>query len=168
MRIILVGGVDAWRFASTLKARDIPVILGSAHNLPLRRSESNETIYAAAGKLAAAGVRIAIANDGDSMSSSNERNLPYQAASYAAFGLGAEAALRAITLTPAEMLGVADRLGSLEAGKDATLFVSNGDVLDARTQVQRAWILGREIDLANRHSRLYEKYQRKYRGEAKE
>ena len=168
LRIILVGGTDAWRFASTLKARDIPVILGSAHNVPLRRWESYETVYAAAGKLAAAGVRIAIANDGDSMSSSNERNLPYQAASYAAFGLGAEAALRAITLGPAEMLGVADRLGSLDVGKDATLFVTDGDVLDARTRVERAWILGREIDLGIRHSRLYEKYQRKYRGEAKD
>lgn len=168
LRIVLFGGPDAWRFAATLKARDIPVILGSAHNVPLRRWESYETVYAAAGKLAAAGVRIAIANDGDSMSSSNERNLPYQAASYAAFGLGAEAALRAITLGPAEILGVSDRLGSLEVGKDATLFVSDGDVLDARTRVERAWIMGREIDLANRHSRLYEKYQRKYRGEAKD
>ncbi len=169
LRVILVGGADAWRFATTLAARDIPVILGSAHNMPLRRSEGYETLYAAAGKLAAAGVRIAIANDGDSMSSSNERNLPYQAASYVAFGLGAPAALRAITLGAAELLGVADRLGSLEAGKDATLFVADGDVFDARTRVERAWIRGREVDLANnRHSRLHEKYQRKYRGEAKD
>jgi imidazolonepropionase-like amidohydrolase len=168
LRIVIVGGVDAWRFAATLKAQDVPVILGSAHNLPLRRWESYDVVYASAGKLAEAGVRIAIANDGDSMSSSNERNLPYQAASYAAFGLGAEAALRAITLGPAEILGVADRLGSLDIGKDATLFVASGDVLDARSHVERAWIGGREIDLATRHTELYEKYQRKYRGETKD
>jgi len=168
LRIAIVGGTDAWRFAATLAAREVPVILGSAHNLPLRRWEAHDTVYASAGILAAAGVRIAIANDGDSMSSANERNLAYQAASYAAHGLGAEAALRAITLGPAEILGVSARLGSLDVGKDATLFVTDGDVLDARTSVRRAWINGREIDLASRHTRLYEKYQRKYRGEPSE
>lgn len=168
LRIVLVGGGDAWRFATTLKARDIAVVLGSSHNTPMRRWEGYDTVYASAGKLVAAGVRLVIANDGESMASSNERNLPYQAASYAAFGLGAEAALRAITLTPAEVLGVADRIGSLDVGKDATLFVADGDILDGRTHVERAWIRGHELDLANRHTRLYEKYQGKYRGEAKE
>lgn len=166
LRIVLVGGVDAWRFADTLKARDVPVILGSSHNLPLRRWEAYDTIYANAGKLAKAGVRFAIANDAGG--SSNERNLPYQAASYAAYGLGAENALRAITLSPAEILGVADRLGSLDAGKDATLFVANGDALEDATQVERAWIQGREVSMANKHTRLYEKYQRKYEGKPRD
>lgn len=164
LRIVLVGGSDAWRFADTLKARDIAVILGSSHSLPARRWESYDAVYAAAGKLAQAGVRVAIANDSGP---SFERNLPYQAASYAAFGMGEEAALRAITLTPAEILGVADRLGSLDAGKDATLFVADGDALEDRTVVERAWIQGREVDLSDKHTRLYEKYQSKYRGEAK-
>jgi len=168
LRIVLVGGGDAWRFAATLKSRDIAVVLGSAHNVPMRRWEGYDTVYSSAGKLAAAGVRLVIANDGESMASSNERNLPYQAASYATFGLGAEAALRAITLTPAEVLGVADRIGSLDIGKDATLFVADGDVLDGRTRVERAWIRGREVDLTSRHTRLHDKYQRKYRGEAKD
>ena len=110
------------------------------------------------------GVRLAIANDAGP---SFERNLPYQAASYAAFGLGEEAALRAITLGAAEILGVADRLGSLDVGKDATLFVANGDALDDRSGVERAWIGGREIDVSSKHTRLYEKYQSKYRGEPK-
>lgn len=166
LRIVLVGGVDAWRFADTLRARDVPVILGSSHNLPLRRWEAYDTVYANASKLAKAGVRFAIANDGGS--ASNERNLPYQAASYAAFGLGAEAALRAITLSPAEILGVADRLGSLDAGKDATLFVANGDALEDTTQVERAWIQGREVSMANKQTRLYEKYQRKYDGKPRD
>jgi imidazolonepropionase-like amidohydrolase len=166
LRIVLVGGVDAWRFADTLKARDVPVILGSSHNLPVRRGDAYDTIFANAGKLAKAGVRFAIANDGGG--SSNERNLPYQAASYAAFGLGAENALRAITLSPAEILGVADRLGSLDTGKDATVFVADGDALEDTTQVVRAWIQGREVNMANKQTRLYEKYQRKYEGKPRD
>jgi imidazolonepropionase-like amidohydrolase len=161
LRMVLVGGMDAWRFAATLKARDIPVILGSSHNLPLRRWESYDTLYSAAGKLAAAGVRLAIANESGGM---NERNLPYQAASYAAFGLGADAALRAITLGAAEILGVEQRLGSLDVGKDATLFVSDGDALENYTKVERAWIQGREMNLSSKHTRLYEKYRGKFEG----
>lgn len=167
LRIVIVGGADAWRLAAAIKAQDVPVILGSSHNLPMRRWEGYDTAFAAAGRLAAAGVTLAIANDGDAMAAMNERNLPYQAASYAAHGLGAEAALRAITLAPAQILGVADRLGSLEAGKDATLFVADGDILDIRAVVERAWVAGREVDLANKQSRLYQQYQRKYRGEPK-
>lgn len=164
VRLVLVGGTDAWRFAGTLKARDIPVILGSSHNLPLRRWESYDTIYAAAGKLAAAGVRLAIANESGS---SNERNLPYQAASYAAFGLDRDVALRAITLSAAEILGIDQRLGSLDVGKDATLFVADGDALENFTKVERAWIQGHEIDLSNRQTQLYEKYRSKFEGKAK-
>ncbi|MFO1515577.1 MAG: amidohydrolase family protein [Lysobacterales bacterium] len=164
LRLVLVGGSDAWRFADTLKAQDVAVILGSSHSLPARRWEAYDTVYASAAKLAKAGVRLAIANDAGP---SFERNLPYQAASYAAFGLGEEAALRAITLGAAEILGVADRLGSLDVGKDATLFVANGDALDDRSGVERAWIGGREIDVSSKHTRLYEKYQSKYRGEPK-
>lgn len=167
LRPVIVGGGDAWRLAATLKAQDVPVILGSSHNPPKRRWEAYDSVFAAAGKLAAAGVRFAIANDGDGMAASFERNLPYQAASYAAFGLGEEGALRAITLAPAEILGVADRLGSLDVGKQATLFVASGDVLDARNAVERVWIDGREVDLSTKHTRLYDKYQRKYRGEPK-
>lgn len=167
LRMVLVGGADAWRVASALKAQDVAVILGSSHDLPLRRWEDYDSVYASAGKLAAAGVTIAIANEGDTMAATNERNLPYQAASYAAYGLDEAAALRAITLTPAEILGVADRIGSLDVGKAATLFVASGDVLDIRTAVERAWIDGHEIDLANKHSRLNEKYEGKYAGKPK-
>lgn len=164
LRIVLVGGMDAWRFAATLRARDIPVILGSSHNLPLRRWESYDTLYAAAGKLAAAGVRLAIANESGS---ANERNLPYQAATYAAFGLDRATALRAITLSAAEILGVDQRLGSLDVGKDATLFVADGDALENFTKVERAWVQGHEIDLSNRQTRLYDKYRSKYEGKPK-
>lgn len=162
--VVLVGGRDAWRLAEQLAERDIPVILESSHNLPLRRWEAYDSVYSNAAQLADAGVTIVIANDGNPMASANERNLPYQAASYAAYGLGKDAALRAITLTPAEILGVAERMGSLDVGKDATLFVADGEALDIRSHVLRAWIQGHEISLENRQTELRDKYQRKYQG----
>ncbi len=161
-RPVLVGGADAWRIADVLAARRIPVILGPANALPRHRGDAIDAAYRIAARLAQAGVRIAIANAATAMAAANERNLPYQAASYVAYGLDPALALRAITLTPAELLGVADRLGSLDAGKDATLFVADGDILDARTQVRQAWIRGRPVDLQTRQTRLYQRYRQKY------
>jgi imidazolonepropionase-like amidohydrolase len=86
------------------------------------------------------------------------RNLPYAAAQAAAFGLPREEALKGLTLYPAEILGVADRLGSIEPGKEASLFAADGDILDIRTRVTRMWIAGKETPLESRHTRLYEKY----------
>jgi imidazolonepropionase-like amidohydrolase len=162
LRAVIVGGAEAWRVADRLRAQQVPVILGGTHVLPLRRSDSVDAVYANASKLANAGVRFAIATSGDSFDTSNLRNLPYQAASAVAYGLPKPEALKAITLYPAQILGVSERVGSLEAGKDATLFLADGDPLDARTQVERAWIGGREIDLSNRQTRLYDKYRQKY------
>lgn len=162
LKAVLVGGAEAWRVSDRLRAQNIPVILGGTHVLPLRRGDAVDAIYANAAKLAAAGVRFAIASPGDAFDTSNLRNLPYQAASAVAYGLDKDEALRAITLYPAQILGVEARVGSLDAGKDATLFVSDGDPMDARSTVERAWIAGREIDLRSRQSRLYEKYRQKY------
>ena len=86
------------------------------------------------------------------------RNLPYAAAQAIAFGLPEDDALKGITLYPAQIFGVADRLGSIEVGKDATLFICDGNIFDLRANVKRMWIAGREINLENRHTRLYEKY----------
>ena len=158
LRAVLVGGAEAWRLADRLRAQEVPVILGGTHVLPQRRFDAVDAIYAQAAKLKAAGVRFAIASPGDSFDTSNLRNLPYQAASAVAYGLSFEDALRAITLSPAEILGVADQVGSLDAGKLATLVIADGDPLEARTNVERAWIRGREVDLTSRHTRLYEKY----------
>jgi imidazolonepropionase-like amidohydrolase len=164
LRITIVGGLEAWRLAAQLKQDDVPVIIGGTQVLPLRRHDPVEAVFENPAKLHAAGVRFAIASPGDSFSTSNERNLPYQAASAATHGLPQDEALRAITLYPAQILGVDDRLGSLEVGKDATLFVADGDPLEVTTQVLRAFIGGREVDLDNRHKRLYEKYRGKYAG----
>ena len=88
--------------------------------------------------------------------------MPYHASVAIAFGLSPEEALKAITLYPAQILGVADRVGSLAAGKDATLFVADGDILDTPTQVTAAWVRGRKVDLNDRHKRLFRKYEEKY------
>ena len=89
---------------------------------------------------------------------SNARNLPYSAAQSSAHGLPRAEALKGITLNTAEILGVAKRLGSIEAGKEATLFTANGDILEIRTQVKQMWIAGKKVSLDNRHNRLYKKY----------
>jgi len=86
------------------------------------------------------------------------RNLPFHAAMSVAWGLDREEALKGLTINAAEILGIADRVGSLEAGKDANLFISNGDPLEAKTQVTRVVIEGRDVGLDNKHLALYQKY----------
>lgn len=162
VRIVILGGYDAPHVADQLAARDIPVIVAGTHRLPLRRWEPYDTPFTVAGKLHEAGVKVAIATTGGAFSTAHERNLPLQAATAAAYGLPRDEALKAVTLNAAEILGVGNRLGSLEVGKDATFFVSDGDPLEIRSKVERAWIAGREIDLSSHHTRLYEKYQQKY------
>ncbi len=95
---------------------------------------------------------------------SNSRNLPYNAAMAESFGLPHEEAIRSITLYPAQILGVDDRIGSLDVGKDATLMVTDGDPLDIRTQVLQIWIDGKQVDLSNRHHDLYQRYQQRLQG----
>jgi len=134
------------------------VILGASLALPARAWEPYDTAYANAAKLHAAGVKLCITSGGGEFEAANTRNLPYQAAMAEAFGLPHDEALRAITRYPAEILGVADSLGTIEAGKSASLILTDGDPLDIRTQVVRAWIDGRDVDLSSRHTRLYERY----------
>ena len=160
---VIVGGADAWRVIDELKARKASVILSPVNSLPARRWEAYDTPYVAAKKLHEGGIPFCIANSGSAFDSSNERNLPYQAGRAAAFGLPRDVALKSVTLYPAQILGVGERLGSIEAGKEATFFVSNGDPLEVMTQVERVWIRGREVDLSSKHTQLYEKYQEKYR-----
>ena len=162
LKIVLVDGDDAWRVAAQLKESDIPVILGPATSLPPRRDDDYDSAWSSAAKLQAAGVRFCIASNGRG-AETNERNVGYEAGLAAGYGLPKEEALKAVTLYPAQILGVADRLGSLEQGKAATLIVTNGDPLDFPTQVEIAFIDGRKIDLSNRQTRLRDKYREKYR-----
>ncbi len=167
LRIILEAGgggfgagatTDVWRVADTLAARDIPVIFGPVLSTGFRRHEPYDTAYTVPLKLHEAGVRFCLINSGGGFGASSTRNLPYQAGMAAAFGLPRDVALRAITLSPAEILGVGDHLGSIEPGKSASVILTDGDPLEIRTQMLRVFIDGREVDLSNRHLRLYEQY----------
>lgn len=154
VQMILAGGLDAWRVADLLATNRIPVIFSHVYTQPQRESDGYAANFSAAGGLSRAGVKVVFSGSGGSL----VKNLPYTAAQAVAFGLPAEEALKALTLYPAQLAGVADRLGSIEVGKDATFFVTDGDLLDIRSNVKRMWIGGREVSLESRHTRLYEKY----------
>lgn len=157
-KLVVAGGRDAWRLASFLSTNSIPVAFGHVFTSPPRDIDPYDVQYAAAGVLVQAGVRVAFSGAGERFGASNVRNTPYLAAQSVAFGMPRDAALRALTLEPARILGIADRVGTLEPGKDATLFIADGDILDIRTHVIRLWIAGEEVSLASKHTRLYERY----------
>ena len=162
VKVILLGGHDAEMCAELLRRYDVPVIIDAIHKIPQRTHEDYDSAYSLPERLRQSGIRFCISATGRS-ETWNTRNLPYHAATAAAYGLPRDEALRSITQYPAEILGVADRLGTLEVGKDATIFVSDGDPLETETQVTAAWIQGRKVDLTSRHTQLYDKYQIKYR-----
>jgi imidazolonepropionase-like amidohydrolase len=161
IRLIIFGGHDAELCAVLLKKHDVPVIIDSTHRKPSRRYEPYDTAYTLPSRLSKAGIRFCISGS-DRNATWNARNLPYHAATAAAHGLRRDEALRSVTLYPAQILGVADRVGSLEPGKDATLIVTTGDPLETKTQVTRAFVQGRAVQLTSRHTRLRDKYQEKY------
>lgn len=162
LKTVLYGGYDAPRVASLLRDRKIPVIVSGTYRLPLRKTDDYDASYTVPARLRAAGVTFCIASTGR-FGASQVRNLPYHAGNAVAYGLAADEALKAITLYPAQILGVADRVGSLEPGKDATLFVCDGDPLETPTQVESAYVQGRAVELNDRHKRLWRKYEEKYR-----
>lgn len=156
LKLIVSGGADAWRVADTLRERQVPVIIDGLLRLPLRRDDPPDALFSLPAKLAAAGVRYCIADGG--RDSSNTRNLPFEAAQARAFGMPDDEALKAVTLYPAQILGVADKLGSLEVGKLATLFVADGDPLEPSTRIERVFMQGREVELVDRQTALRDKY----------
>ncbi len=160
LKLMLCGGLEAWRAAALLKQKDVPVLL-KVLRLPRRRSDPYDAAFANAAILHQAGVRFAIVSDDDT----NSRNLASEAAMAHAFGLPAAAALRAISLSPAEILGVGARLGSLEAGKHADVIVASGDILDLRTRVEAVYIGGVAQAMETRHTRLFEQFRN--RGQAR-
>lgn len=160
LRAILVGCSDAWRCLDQIKESGYPVIVGRVHSLPLRDEEGYDTPYRLPALLDSAGIRFAIGDAGFWQ----QRNLPFQAGTAVGFGLSKEAALRAITLSPAEIFSVAERVGSIEVGKDATLIVASGDVLDTPTsRIELAFVQGRRVSLESKQTRLAEKYRERYR-----
>ncbi|HYG21215.1 MAG TPA: amidohydrolase family protein [Verrucomicrobiae bacterium] len=158
IRIAIAGGRDAVRIADLLATNGVPVIYESIFIQPARDTDAYDLQFSAPELLRQAGVKVAFAFGSGGFANTSLRNLPYAAAHAIAFGLPQGEALKALTLHPAEIIGVADRLGSIEAGKLATLFVSDGSIFDVRSRVTRMWIGGREVSLESRHTRLYERY----------
>jgi imidazolonepropionase-like amidohydrolase len=153
LKLIVAGGLEAWKCTDVLKKANVPVLL-TVDRLPRAQSDPYDAAFANAARLHAAGVRFAIVSDSDSKA----RNLPYEAAMARAYGLPADVALRAITLTPAEIFGLGEQLGSLSEGKDANVVVATGDIMDARTAIKHVFIDGVEQPLSTRHTRLYDQF----------
>ncbi|MDP2391472.1 MAG: amidohydrolase family protein, partial [Acidobacteriota bacterium] len=154
IKIVIMGGLEAPRVAPLLKSKNIPVVLGSVLTLPTREDDHHAATYRAAGELAQSGVQFAFGTGG----AANNRLLPYEAAISVAWGLDRDRALKALTLDAATILGVADRVGSLEVGKLANFFIANGDPMEMRTQFTHIFINGRDVGVKSKHTELYERF----------
>ncbi len=158
-KIVLVGGRDAWRVKDLLLQENIPVLLNEVHSRPNRDDEDIDLHYRMPGLLTAAGVKVGLMY----RSLQSSRNLPFFAGSAAAYGMDKEEALKLITSNTAEILGIDDRSGTLEVGKDAILFISTGDALDMRTsKVEVAFIQGKELELVGKQQVLFNRFREKY------
>lgn len=169
-KMAVAGGKDAWMLAKELAEKKVPVIYDCVFNVaggffptPYRDTEPYDTAFKAPEILRAAGVKVAFSEVLGGDGASNLRNMPYSAAHSRAFGYPEEDAIKGLTLHTAEILGVADRLGSIEAGKEATFFTCTGSILDVRAEVKSVWIAGQLMSMESRHTRLYEKYRNRPR-----
>ena len=153
-KVVFTGVAEGWRVADSLAQAKIPVITGPMLETPRRSSDRYDALYTNPGLMYKAGVKVAIRSD----DSENVRNLPFNAGFAAAYGMGKEAALKAVTIIPAEIFGVSNRLGSLEVGKDATLFVSTGDPFETKTNLKYLFIDGWNVPLDSRHIQLYNEF----------
>lgn len=160
IRLVIRGGRDAVHIADRLKAEDVPVILTATMAAPGRDHESYDDVYSAPARLHAAGVRFAISGGAGGLYSNR---LPWEAGVAVAFGLPEEEAMRAVTIHAAEMLGISDRVGSLEVGKQATLLITTGTPLNMTSNIEQAYIQGREIDMNDIQKHFFKKYMEKIR-----
>lgn len=159
LKAVLIGARDAWRVTDELMESGIPVILRSVHSLPARRDEDYDQPYKTPAMLAKKGILFCLSDNG----SWQQRTLAQLAGTAVAFGLDKERALESVTLDAARILGIDGQLGSLEVGKQATLFVTEGDVLEVRTsKVAHAFIQGKIVNLDNHQHQLYELYMKHY------
>ncbi|MFT3936638.1 MAG: amidohydrolase family protein [Chitinophagaceae bacterium] len=158
--VVLVGASESWQIADLLKQNNIAVILNQEHSLPAMEDDDVDQPYKTPAMLQKAGVLFALNDDHEE---SRYRNLAFNAGTAAAYGLTKEQALQAITLNAATILGVADKTGSIEVGKDANIIVSEGDLLDMKSSIiTQAFIQGRLVSLDNKQHQLYERYKYKY------
>jgi imidazolonepropionase-like amidohydrolase len=155
-KVILTGVLEGWRVAAEIAKAGIPVVTGPVLEEPSRGYDRYDKAYANAGLMKKAGVKVSLrTND---RGNGNSRNLPYHAGFAAAYGMGREDALKAITIVPAEIYGVSDRLGSIEVGKNATLFVCDGDPFETKTQVRYVFIDGWQMPMVSRQTLLYDEF----------
>jgi imidazolonepropionase-like amidohydrolase len=158
--VVIVGGNESWQIPDLLKQNNIPIILSREYRLPETEDEDVDQPFKTPYVLKQAGVLFALNDDDDD---TRYRNLAFNAGTAAAYGLSKEEALQSITLDAAKILGIADRTGSIEAGKDANIVISKGDILDMRTSIiTAAFIQGRKVSLENKQTQLYERYMNKY------
>jgi imidazolonepropionase-like amidohydrolase len=159
--VVIVGGSDSWQIADLLKQNNVSVILNQSHSLPTGEDDDIDQPYKTPAMLQKAGVLFSIT---DEDGQTRGRNLAFNAGTAAAYGLTKEEALQAITLNAAKILGVADKTGSIEVGKDANIVVSEGDILDMKSSIiTDAFIQGRKINLTDKHKLLNERYNEKYK-----
>jgi imidazolonepropionase-like amidohydrolase len=158
--VVLEGAADSWQIADILKQNNIAVVLEQLHALPLMVDDDVDQPFKTPAMLQKAGVLFALNDDDENTRS---RNLPFEAGTAAANGLTKEEALTAITLSAAKILGIDDKTGSVEKGKDANIVVSDGDILDMKSNlISYAFIQGRQVDLTNKQTQLFDKYKKKY------
>ncbi len=152
--VILSGVAEGWRVADEIVEAGVPCLVGPVIALPARPSDRYDKAYANPGLMHEAGVTVAIRSG----QAENVRNLPYHAGFAVAYGMPREAALRAVTIVPARIFGVAGELGSLEVGKQATLFAATGDPFETKTQIRHLFIEGYKVPLESRQTRLYDEF----------
>ena len=159
-KLVIVGGTEAYQIADLLAENNVPVILERQHSLPTMEDDDVDQPYKTPAALQKAGVLFCL---NDTHDQSRFRNLAFNAGTAATYGLTKEQALSAVTLNPAKILGIEDKTGTIEAGKDANLLIVNGDLLDMKSSViAHAFIQGRHVSLDNKGKQLYERYKHKY------
>jgi imidazolonepropionase-like amidohydrolase len=154
-KVVLMGVAEGWRVADEIAKANVPVLAGPVLELPSRDYDRYDKAYQNPGLMKKAGVKVAIRTVDGNL---NYRNLPYHAGFAAAYGMGREEALKAVTIIPAEIFGVADKIGSIEQGKIANLFVCSGDPFETKTQVSHVFIEGWQMPMVSRQTLLYDEF----------
>ena len=154
IKVALTGVAEGWRVAEDIAKAEIPVITGPILRVPSRSSDRYDAAYTNAGAMVKAGIKVAIRTN----ETENVRNLPFNAGFAAAYGMGVDEALKAITINPAEIFGVADKYGSIEVGKVANLVISDGDPFETKTGIRHLFIEGWKVPLESRHTLLYDEF----------
>lgn len=154
LNAVITGAKEGWRLAKELAEAGIAVVTGPVIDTPGRDYDRYDAAYANAGKMALAGVKVCLRTD----NTENVRNLPFNAGFAAAYGMGKEMALKAITINPAEIFGLGNLYGSIEKGKVANLLISDGDPFETKTNIEKVFIRGYKIPMESRHTLLYDEF----------